>query len=221
MTEPGGRPPVRGDVLVAGDDEPPWSLGRRRTLLLTAVATALALVAGGVDRVSRERAADQRARAQAAAADALEIALGDASKLPRQRSVRQGIFVELINFGPRDVRVAAVDVGPDPEWAVLPGEAGVLRSRSSVVLELLVPCAEDDPIGEGVGRAPVPDPDAEVPRDLEVRVQLDSGRTATVALDLDNGPLAPGDDLDPLLRGVLPDLSAPDLSTAEVRRPCS
>ena len=36
------RATVSGDVLVAGDDEPPWSLGRRRTLQLAAAVVAAA-----------------------------------------------------------------------------------------------------------------------------------------------------------------------------------
>ena len=51
------RAAVSGDVLVAGDDEPPWSLGRRRTLQLSAVLVGLALVVGAVEAVSRQRAA--------------------------------------------------------------------------------------------------------------------------------------------------------------------
>jgi hypothetical protein len=208
-------------VLVAGDDEPPWSLGRRRTLQLVAAVTGLALLAGAVEQVSRDRAADRRARAEAAAADVLQISLGDGSKLPRHGPRRQGIFVELINFGPRDVLVTAIDVRPDPEWAVLPDQAGVLHTNSSVVLQLLEPCAEDDPVGEGVGRLPVPDPMAEPPRSLLLTATLDSGRTATTELDLVGAPLAYGGNLDPLQRGVLPDLSMPDLSTPELTAPCA
>jgi hypothetical protein len=76
------RAPVSGDVLVAGDDEPPWSLGRRRSRQLGAAVLVLALVAGAVETVSRQRAADREALAQAAAADELSIALGDGSRLP-------------------------------------------------------------------------------------------------------------------------------------------
>ena len=89
-----------------------------------------------------------------------------------------------------------------------------------MVLELLVPCAEDDPVGEGVGRAPVPDPDAEPPRTLHVTATLDSGRTASTELDLVRARLADGADLDPLLRGGLPDLSIPDLSTPDRTATC-
>jgi hypothetical protein len=209
------------DLLVAGDDEPAWTLGRRRTRQLLAVLAGFALLAGGVELVSRERAADQRARTEAAAANALEIALGDNSKLPRDGTQRHGVFVEIINLGPRDVQVLSIEVGPDPDWAVLPAQAGLLRARSSVVLELLVPCAEGDPVGEGVGRGPVPDPQTEPPRTLELTAELDSGRTARAELDLLEGPLADGADLDPLLRGVLPDLSMPDLSTPEFTATCS
>jgi hypothetical protein len=215
------RAPVSGDVLVAGDDEPPWSLGRRRTLQLVAVLTGLALVVGAVEAVSRQRAADREALAQAAAADVLEVALGDGSRLPRHGPRRQGIFVELINFGPRDVQVLSIDLGPDPDWAVLPAESGVLDAGSSVVLELLPPCAEDDPVGEGVGRLPVPDPMAETPRTLELTAELDSGRTALAQLDLVDAPLAYGGDLDPLLRGTLPDLSVPNLSAPRPLGSCA
>jgi hypothetical protein len=220
VTEP-GRAPVSGDVLVAGDDEPPWSLGRRRTRQLSAVLIALAVLAGGVELVTRNRAADQRARAEAAAADALEIALGDNSKLPRDGPQRHGVFVEIINFGPRDVQVLSIEVGPDPDWAVLPDQAGLLRARSSVVLELRVPCAEDDPVGEGVGRAPVPDPQTEPPRTVRLTAELASGRTASTELDLVEAPLADGGDLDPLLRGGPPDLSMPDLSTPDFTASCA
>ena len=209
------------DLLVAGDDEPPWTLGRRRTRLLVAALAGSALLAGTVEVFSRERAADREARASDAAANALEIALGDRSKLPREGPLRHGVFVELINFGPRDVRVLSIDLGPDPRWAVLPDEAGLLRARSSVVLELLVPCAEDDPVGEGVGRAPVPDAQAEPPRTLELTAELASGRTAGTELDLMDDPLADGGDLDPLLRAGLPDLSMPDLSTPDFTGTCA
>ena len=214
------RAAVSGDVLVAGDDEPPWSLGRRRSVHLGAVVLAAALVAGAVETVSRQRAADREALAQAAAADVLEVALGDGSRLPRHGPREPGIFVELINLGPRDVRVVAVDLAPDPEWGVLPDRAGLLRAGGSVVLQLVVPCAEDDPVGEGVGRAPVPDPMAEAPRTLEVTAELDSGRSARAELDLAGARLAYGGDLDPLLRGVVPDLSTPDPSTPGRRAPC-
>jgi hypothetical protein len=48
----------------------------------------------------------------AAAADALDIVLGDRSKLPREGPLRHGVFVELINFGPRDVRVLSSTSAP-------------------------------------------------------------------------------------------------------------
>jgi hypothetical protein len=89
------------------------------------------------------------------------------------------------------------------------------------VLELLVPCAEDDPVGEGVGRTPVGDPGAEPPRTLQLTAELDSGRTASTELDLLHAPLADGGDLDPLLRSGLPDLSMPDLSTPDFTAPCA
>jgi hypothetical protein len=215
------RAAVGGDVLVAGDDEPPWSLGRRRSRQLGAAVLALALVAGAVETVSRQRTADREALAQAAAADELSIALGDGSLLPRDGPRRRGIYVELINSGPRDVLVTAIELGPDPEWGLLPGESGVLSAQGSVLLQLLAPCAEDDPVGEGVGRAPVPDPMAEPPRTLELTAELDSGRTARTELDLVDGPLADGGALDPLLRGVLPDLSTAGRSTGEVTVPCA
>jgi len=215
------RAPVSGDVLVGGDDEPPWSLGRRRSRQLGAAVLALALVAGAVETVARQRAADREALEQAAAADQLSIALGDGSRLPRHGPRRRGIYVELVNQGPRDVLVRSVEVGPDPEWGVLPGRSGVLRADGSVVLQLLTPCAEDDPVGEGVGRAPVPDPMAQPPRTLEVVIELDSGRTARTELDLVNAPLAYGGALDPLLRGVMPDLSTAGRSTGEVAVPCA
>ena len=151
----------------------------------------------------------------------LEVVLGDGSRLPRHGPRRQGILVELINFGPRDVRVLSIDLGPDPDWAVLPADSGVLQTGSSVVLELLVPCAEDDPVGEGVGRVPVPDPMAQAPRTLALTAELDSGRTARAELDLVGAPLAYGGDLDTLLRGTVPDLSRPDLSTPELAASCA
>jgi hypothetical protein len=119
------------------------------------------------------------------------------------------------------VLVTAIELGPDPEWGVLPGESGVLSAQGSVLLQLLAPCAEDDPVGEGVGRAPVPDPMAPPPRTLEVVIELDSGRTARTELDLVNAPLADGGALDPLRRGVMPDLATAGRSTGEVTAPCA
>lgn len=212
------RAAVTGDVLVAGEDEPPWSLGRRRTRQLGAVVLTLAVVAGAVETVSRQRAADRDALAQAAAADVLDVVLGDGSRLPRHGPRRQGVFLELVNVGPRDVRVVSLELEPDPDWAVLPHRSGPLRAGGSLVLQLLVPCAEDDPVGEGVGRLPVPDPMAEPPRTLELTAELDSGRTARAGLDLAGAQLAYGGDLDPLLRGVL---STPDRSTPGLPASCA
>ena len=89
------------------------------------------------------------------------------------------------------------------------------------MLELLGPCAKDDPVGEGAGRAPVLDPGSEPPRTLELTAELASGRTAGTELDLMDDPLADGGDLDPLLRAGLPDLSMPDLSTPDFTGTCA
>ena len=194
------RAPVTGDVLVAGDDEPPWSLGRRRTLQLGGVVLGIALLAGAVETVSRQRAADRQALAAAAAADALEVGLGDGSRLPRYGPRRQGVLVELVNTGPRDLQVLSIELGPDPEWAVLRHRQGPLRAGGGLVLQLLAPCAEDDPVGEGVGRLPVPDPRAEPPRTLELVAELESGRSARAELDLAGAQMAYGGDLGQALR---------------------
>ena len=202
------RAPVTGDVLVAGDDEPPWSLGRRRTLQLGAVVLGLALLAGAVETVSRQRAADREALAAAAAADALEVGLGAGSRLPRHGPRRQGVFIELVNRGPRDVEVAGLELAPDAEWGVLRHRPGPLRAGGGLVLQLVVPCAEDDPVGEGVGRVPVPDPMAELPRTLELTAELESGSSARAELDLTEAQLAYGGDLAPALRTAVQGRSA-------------
>ena len=84
----------------------------------------------------------------------------------------------------------------------------MLSAQGSVLLQLLAPCAEDDPVGEGVGRAPVPDPQTEPPRTLELVAELDSGRTARAELDLAGAQLAYGGDLDAALRTAVQGRSA-------------
>lgn len=143
ITDP-RRPAVEGDVLLAGDEKPPWR-AQRRHYEAVALVVALALAVLVPQRVVAGRAAERRATT--AAIDAADVAVSLGTDADRSSAVRAA----LTNEGPDAVTLVSMQL-QGPGYGPLPlGGTLATGSSATVAVPDTRTCSEDLVSGLSVG----------------------------------------------------------------------